>query len=169
METASAADLFERYHLPVYRYFRRMIRRPDVAEDLTQELFLRVVRGLPRYRPMGREAAWVFQIARNVLAEFRRQRGTDYVGIEQAGRLATESHQVLAFGLGEALDLLPEADREMVLLREVVGLTYLEIAETCSTTTEAVRSRLYRARGQLQEYLAGTRTTRLKSLSREPS
>jgi RNA polymerase sigma factor (sigma-70 family) len=58
------ASLFERHRLPVYRFLRRLLRDGAVAEDLTQETFLRALSG--RYHADGRERAWVFQIARNL-------------------------------------------------------------------------------------------------------
>jgi RNA polymerase sigma-70 factor (ECF subfamily) len=64
---ADAADLFARYARSVYRYFHQMTGRPDLAEDLTQQVFLRIVRSLPRYEARGCEAGWVFRIAENVL------------------------------------------------------------------------------------------------------
>jgi RNA polymerase sigma-70 factor (ECF subfamily) len=170
MPFVSAADLFDRYHLAAYRFFHRMTRRPDVAQDLTQELFLRVVRDLGRYRPMDREAAWLFRIARRVLADHQRsRRGADDPSLAEVEDIGTKAGQLLAFGLAEAIDLLSPADRQMLLLREVVGLGYAEIADACETTTEAVRCRLYRARGQLRELLAGSREPFKKPITRESS
>jgi RNA polymerase sigma-70 factor (ECF subfamily) len=160
METTSAADLFERYHLAAFRYFCRMTGRADTAEDLTQELFLAIVRGLPGYRPVGREAGWVFRIAQHVLARHFRPPRREDTGTDAAEGVATPSHQVLAIGLAEALRLLPVADREVILLREVIGLGYAEIAETVGATEDAVRARLFRARIKLRHRLGGrSRTT----------
>jgi RNA polymerase sigma factor (sigma-70 family) len=169
METINAADLFERYHLAAFRYFRRMTGQPDTAEDLTQELFLTIIRGLPGYRPMGREAGWVFQVAQTVLARHFRPRPSVEVGAEAAEDVTTASHQVLAVGLAEALRLLPVADRQVLLLREVIGLGYAEIAEAVGTTQDAVRARLFRARVQLRNRLGGRSRATATSVLRDYS
>ncbi len=108
MPSALPAVLFERYHVSVFRFFRRIIRDPDVAEDLTQELFLRVVRDADRSRPLHSEAAWVFRIARHVLADHvRAGQGGDYeLSVADPENVGQEPGQLLAFGLREALDLL---------------------------------------------------------------
>ena len=71
---ATAGELFDRHGLTVFQYFRRMTGSRDIAEDLTQEVFLRVVRGFHRYQAHGRETAWVFQVARTVLPATGRRR-----------------------------------------------------------------------------------------------
>src|SRR6185437_6172839 len=68
----TAADLFHRHHLPLFRYLYRLTGRRDVAEDVVQDVFLRVVRRLDDYQTMGREAAWLFTIARRLLLDRRR-------------------------------------------------------------------------------------------------
>jgi RNA polymerase sigma-70 factor (ECF subfamily) len=151
----SAAEIFDRQHLRVYRYFRRLVGAADLAEDLTQEVFLRVVRGLDRYQAQGREAAWVFRIARNVLLDHRRARAA---APETSGDIDTVTilpDHVLAFDMREALGLLSPTDRHVYVLREVVGLSYGEIAEVCELTQDAVRARLRRARIELRARLRG--------------
>ena len=73
MEPPRAAGLFERHHLAVYRFLRRATGDGPAAEDLTQDVFLRIVRGLDRYEDRLRERAWVFRIARNVLIDRHRR------------------------------------------------------------------------------------------------
>ena len=152
MET-TATDLFERYHVPAYRYFLRATGSQDVAQDLTQELFLRVLRGLKTYKP-EREGGWLFRIARNLVLDYRRRQLPRHVGLADARRLGTEATQLFAFGLSEALSLLSESDRDLFLLREVTGLNYAELAGVCDTTPENVRSRVCRARCRLKELLS---------------
>lgn len=154
MSESDAAVLFERYHLSIFRYVRRMTRRDDVAEDLTQEVFVRVVRGQERYEARGRDAAWLFRIARNLLVDYRRQaaRRPEPTGdVEQAARPA---RQPLATDLHEALGQLAETDRDVFLLREMGGLSYQEIARVCGVTPDGVRSRIHRARKSLRTALA---------------
>jgi RNA polymerase sigma-70 factor (ECF subfamily) len=151
---ASADELFERHALAVYRYFRRMTGRPDVAEDLTQDVFLRVVRSIDGYQLRNREVSWVFRIARNVLVDHWQKTNPAEVAVADIEEPAAEETQILALGFHEALRLLATGDRDVYLLRERGGLTYQEIAQACETTEEAVRSKLYRARRQIKRLLS---------------
>lgn len=154
-ESLDVRSIFERHHLGVFRYLRRILGSSADAEDLTQETFLRVMRGLPGYRPDGREAAWVFEIARNLALNRRRdvaRRPEHGSGIPELAR-----HSPPALELEQALAALPDLDRDCFLLRESGGLGYAEIAAACGITDDAVRSRIHRARTALRAALAGTR------------
>jgi len=151
----SAAAIFDTYHLAVYRYFRRLLGDREAAEDLTQEVFLRVIRGLDRYESLGRESAWVFRIARNVFFDNRRARRPDATRLGDIEACGVESDHVLAFDIQEALRLLSVHDCQVFVLKEVVGLSYAEIADATDVTENSVRSRLRRARLQLRASLRG--------------
>jgi RNA polymerase sigma-70 factor (ECF subfamily) len=151
MET-SATDLFERYSGKAYRYFLRVTGRPDLAEDLVQELFLRAVKHLGAGRTEG-DTKWLFGIARNLVVDHWRKSVPPHVPLATARDLHTPATQVVAFGVWEALGLLSPQDRDLVLLREVTGLSYTDLAEVCETTVENVRSRMSRARGRLRALL----------------
>jgi len=150
----TADDLFARHHRDVYRYLVRMTGRRDEADDLSQDVFLRVVRALENGGPPGHERAWVFSIARNLLADRWRQDQRRGIEVEQVLEPAAEGTQALAVGLAEALGRLPDADREMFLLREIGGLSYQELAAVSDSTVEAVRARLWRARSALRRLLS---------------
>jgi RNA polymerase sigma factor (sigma-70 family) len=155
VRTTNAAAIFERHHLAVFRYFRRMTGRPDLAQDLSQEVFLRVVRGLEAYQDLGHEVSWLFRIARNVFIDHRRRARDEPVAFSEVEGVTADCRNLVAFGLQEALALLSERDREVFVLRETEGLTYAEIAVACETTEESVKSRLRRARLQLRTLLSG--------------
>lgn len=150
----TAGELFVRHGLTVFQYFCRATGSRDLAEDLTQEVFLRVVQGIHRYRPHGRESAWVFQVARTVLLRHWLNQGPPHVSMTEIREPSHQPSPVAAIGFYEAMGLLPRAEREMFLLKEQAGLTYAEIARTCETTEEAVRSKLYRARRLLKRVLS---------------
>jgi RNA polymerase sigma-70 factor (ECF subfamily) len=120
-------------------------------------VFLRVVRGVQQYQTIGREAAWVYRIARHVLVDHQRKHAERPRSLTEAdaGDAAGPPSQVVAFGLQEAVSRLPEAEREVFLLRELAGLTYREIALVCETTEDGVWARLYRARNRLRGLLSG--------------
>ena len=122
------------------------------AEDLTQEVFLHVVRGSHEYEPRQRERAWVFRIARNVFLDHWRHERRTPTGEADVERTIQPS-QSSRISLREALARLPADDREAFLLREIAGLSYAEIAATTSSTVAAVRSRIYRARLALRDML----------------
>lgn len=152
----TARRLFETYHPAVFRFLLRMTGRRVVAEDLLQETFLRVVRARPESRIEGRERAWLFRIARNVVLTRRRgdARRPRPAALEEepAGSAAAPPLENLA--LEQALARLRDDHREAFLLREVGGLGYDEIASACDVTPDAVRNRIYRARQELRAVLA---------------
>ena len=69
MDQRAVSDLFDRHHLALFRYAYRYTRRPDLAEDIVQEVFLRVVRGRDSYNERQRETAWLFTIAHRLLVD----------------------------------------------------------------------------------------------------
>jgi RNA polymerase sigma-70 factor (ECF subfamily) len=148
---AQVDDLFARYREPVFRFLRRLLRDGAAAEDLTQEAFLRAMRGT--YRANGHERAWIFEIARNLARDHARasaRRPATEVFEDAAGPL---TDRAMALTLDAALASLDDDDREVFLLKEVGGLSYAEIAEACGLTPDAVRSRLHRTRLTLRKHL----------------
>ena len=159
MSALDVARLFERHHLAVFRFLRRMTGSPSLAEDLTQEVFLRVVRSRDGYDERSREISWIFRIARNVMVDRHRAkaRSPQDASIRDADVVSRPATQVLTAILDDALAQLPEDDREAFLMREVGGLGYREIAEASGATPDAARMRIYRARLALREALGASR------------
>jgi RNA polymerase sigma-70 factor (ECF subfamily) len=147
-------DVFIRHRRDIYRYLVRTTGRPDAADDLSQEVFLRVVRALRNGGPVGHERGWVFSIARNLVRDRQRSQRTGPVMVETFSEPATAGTQAMAFGLAEALAALADDDRDVFLLKEIGGLSYAEIAVACNCSVEAVRSRLFRTRAALRTTLA---------------
>ena len=156
-------ELFQRYHLGVFRYLRRSTGSADRAQDLTQEVFLRALRSLPGYRAEGRERAWIFTLARNVLLNDRRDLARQ-IETQSDPEPSTSVNRVepgLRLDLESALASLPALDRDVFLLREIGGLGYAEIAKACEISPDSVRSRIYRARMALRATLDTGRTGRV--------
>jgi RNA polymerase sigma factor (sigma-70 family) len=147
-----AKRLFAQHGTVVHRYFTRLTGNITAAEDLTQEVFLRVVRAAGSYEHRERERAWIFCIARNVLLDLRRQEARASA-VDSRLEPITPAAQGTRAGLREALARLAPEDREAFLLREIAGLSYSEIAAATDSTIPAVRSRIYRARQALREML----------------
>jgi RNA polymerase sigma-70 factor, ECF subfamily len=159
MDATRIGELFEWHGQEVYRYLKRCTGQAAVAEELTQDVFLRLLRAMDGYEARGRDVAWVFRVARNVAIDYRRRdsRRPHLVDADPDayGRPAAD------FSLQDALARLDETDRDLFLLRELAGLTYDELAQETGLTTAAVRSRLYRARMALRAALrCGSRTSR---------
>lgn len=153
---ADAEVLFTAHRDGVFRYLTRIVGQED-ARELTQEVFLRVTRSAVPSTDAGGRRAWLFRIARNLaLNHIRddRKRRTTGDPLPDAGAPAT---QALAAALREALDKVPELDRDVFLMREIGGLSYEEISFACQLTSDAVRSRLHRARLQLRTLLTGAK------------
>lgn len=123
------ADLFERHHRPVFSFLRRMTGSNEDAEDLTQEVFVRVLKAIHGYQERSLERAWVFRIARNVGLDHNRARGrapaVEPVCDRHVARLPDPQDSRLA--LQQALARLGDAEREAFLMREAGGLGYAEI------------------------------------------
>jgi RNA polymerase sigma-70 factor (ECF subfamily) len=151
----TALDLFERHHVAVFRFLRRMeLSAPD-AEDLTQEVFLRVLRTVGSYEERQLERAWVFRIARNVwLDHWRaRRRAPLQEPFSEPNVGTTGTARIDGLALDQALTQLGEAEREAFVMRELGGLSYLEIAEATGATADAIRNRIHRARLALRKVL----------------
>jgi RNA polymerase sigma-70 factor (ECF subfamily) len=137
----------------VFRYLRRIVGATEAAQDLTQEVFLRVSRaGVPDSTDIGRRA-WVFRIARNLALNHVRDSHRRPATVELADA-AVPATQELWVALQHAINGLPDADRDIFVLRESAGLSYQEIAAACDVSLETVRSRLHRARQTLRSELS---------------
>jgi RNA polymerase sigma-70 factor (ECF subfamily) len=147
----SAEALFTTHRDGIFRYLCRIVG-PGEASDLTQEVFLRVSRASVPDIPPEALRAWIFRIARNLALNHRRDAGRRPSTTE----LTDVSHrppQETSLAMRQALDHLAPLDRDVFLLRELSGLSYGEIADSCDLTLDAVRSRLHRARQQLRAAL----------------
>jgi RNA polymerase sigma-70 factor, ECF subfamily len=149
------------YQIPVYNYVLRMVGDRTLAEDLTQEVFLRVFQGLPRFSHGSKFTTWLFQVTKNrVLDELRatERRPRAVVDLDDIPPL-----EVLdaPFERLEAIDAVWRAvealsvDLKMaLLLRDVVGLSYGEIADSLEVTLATVKWRIWKAREDVQLALA---------------
>jgi RNA polymerase sigma-70 factor (ECF subfamily) len=161
-EPGAFEDLVIAHQHRVYGLALRMLGRPAEAEDVAQEVFFRAHRGLAGFRGDARLSTWLHTICSRLcltrLAE-RRQRGDpDDTALATLadGRAGPEEHAArgeLATALQAALDRLDPERRLVVLLRDVEGLAYEEIAAALDLPVGTVRSRLSRARAELRERL----------------
>jgi RNA polymerase sigma-70 factor (ECF subfamily) len=145
------------YEIPVYNYVLRLVGDRSLAEDLTQEVFFRVYQGLPNFSLRSKFTTWLFQVTKNrVLDELRavERRPRANVALDDVPPL-----EVLdaPFERLEAIDAVWRAvenltvDLKMaLLLRDIVGMSYTEIADALEITLATVKWRIYKAREEVQ-------------------
>lgn len=147
------AELFDRYHGPLFGFFRRRLANQERAEDLTQETFLAVIRATARYEPRSMVRTYLYGIALKLLAEERRRRAKDPPAPEVTPEPATGDAYDTVLWVRQALEKLDATDREVLMLREYEQLSYGEIAQLLRVPVNTVRSRLFRARMALRDCL----------------
>ena len=150
-------ELYARYSGPLYGFFRRRLENPQRAEDLAQETFLAVIRGVSHYEPRALVRTYLYGIALNLIASERRKQRGPQVMADPASEPMTPGTQESGLWVREALARLDLADREILMLREYEQLSYGEIAELLRIPVNTVRSRLFRARMALKEHLNPTK------------
>jgi RNA polymerase sigma-70 factor (ECF subfamily) len=145
------------YEQPVYNYVLRLTGDRVLSEDLTQEVFLRVFQGLPSFSLRSRFTTWLFQVTKNrVLDELRamERRPRAIVALEDIPPLevvdAPVERQETIDAVWRAVEGLNPDLKMALLLRDVVGLSYAEIAETLEITLATVKWRIYKAREEVQ-------------------
>lgn len=153
------ALIVESYEIPVFNYVRRLVNDRTLAEDLTQEVFLRVYLSLPRFSFRAKFTTWLFQVAKNrVVDELRAQERRPRPANLAAERLhavdppAERAEMVDA--LWRAIDRLDLDLKLAILLRDVAGFSYSEIGEILEITLPTVKWRIYKAREGVQLALA---------------
>ena len=145
-------DLFERYRDPIYGFFRRRVWPDGRAEELAQETWVAVIRGIVRYEPRALFRTYLYGIAFKLLTDERRRQARNKK--TTTGREPSTGESVeLAFQARDALEKLDVADREIIMLREYEQLSYSEIAELLRMPLNTVRTRLFRARIALKRLM----------------
>src|SRR5215467_7844089 len=146
-------ELFARYREPLYGFFRRRLASKDRAEDLAQETFLAVIRAAYRYEPRAMVKTYFYSIALKLLAAERRRLSGNEPQLEPEDEPAQETASDAAVWVRQALEKLEPGEREILMLREYEQLNYEEIAELLRLPVNTVRSRLFRARITLKDFL----------------
>jgi RNA polymerase sigma-70 factor (ECF subfamily) len=156
------AIIVRTYETPVYNYVLRLTNGDKaLAEDLTQEVFLRVFQGLPKFSLRCKFTTWLFQVTKNrVLDELRarERRPSTPVNLDDAPYLEVVDQPVERVeaidALWRSIEQLPVDLKMALLLRDVVGLSYNEIADSLEITLATVKWRIFKAREDVQVALA---------------
>jgi len=154
---AAFENMFHRWKDPVYGYVLKMVRDYSTAQDITQEVFLRVMKAVHSYNHRGRFRQWLFTIASNLVMDHarktKRRREVSADDSDISDRTATDTLTALPAGslseselresLLHAVESLPQEQRSVLLLRQYAGLSFKEIAvlDDCSINTALSRMR----------------------------
>ena len=170
-QEAAFRELVRRYERPVFSLLYRMVRNRELAEDLSQETFIKVLNALASYRPEYKFSSWVFKIANNAAIDHLRRRELDTLSLEGSPHADTaEKVEATALQIGEraesALDAVASKElgseieraiaklrpeyRTCILLRHVEGRPYEEIAEMLDLPLGTVKTYIHRARNELR-------------------
>jgi RNA polymerase sigma factor (sigma-70 family) len=152
----SLAELVGYWHEPVWQYVRRMLDRPGLADDVSQEAWAAALKALPALRQPERFPAWIFTIARRSVMNHLRQKYREVDPIEGDPAGGDEVGAVLDRAqVAEGLTGLPVPEREVLILFYLHDLTLEECAQVLAVPTGTVKSRLFRARRLLRDHLIG--------------
>jgi RNA polymerase sigma-70 factor (ECF subfamily) len=170
--TQDFRTIYASYHPRIFRYLTRLVGQSE-AEDLTQEVFFRVNRGLPDFKGDAKFSTWIYRIATNVATDRIRSRssqesrsgkavpldeqlneeGVDLKGDKKPSLEKEAIRKEMSSCVQDYINSLPESYRVPVTLSEIGGLTNKEIAEALGLTVETVKIRLHRGRAKLKEKL----------------
>lgn len=153
----TAEQAFDDYHKAVYRFAYRLLGRADLAEDVTQDCFLSILREPQRWDAARADMkTYLFSIARNLaFKRYRDERREMQVDEDGAISLADQRpDQEISAAVAQAVGRLPDLQREALILFEYEGFQLVEIAQIVNADLGVVKSRLHRAREGLKRVLA---------------
>jgi RNA polymerase sigma-70 factor (ECF subfamily) len=175
---AAYRELIRRYQRPVFSLVYRMVRDRELAEDLTQETFVKVLNAVESYRPEYKFSSWIFKIANNASIDHLRRRSLDTLSLDGSPHAQTaEAVEATTLQIGDSAEspLEEVANRELglqidlaiaqlrpeyqscIILRHIEGRPYEEIAEILDLPLGTVKTYIHRARNELRILLNDTR------------
>ncbi len=158
-ELGHASELFELYNKQLYNFFAKISYDREVAHDLTQNVFLRLIKFRHTYREEMRFKPWIYQIARNVFADHYRKNKTlknDNVDIEMVGETLGDLDETVIRNEQErilylSMERLKVEDREILLMSKFQKMKYEEISKVLDTSVPAVKTKVHRAIKRLKD------------------
>jgi RNA polymerase sigma-70 factor (ECF subfamily) len=154
--------LYQRYRVDVFRYLYYRTGNLQAAEDLTSEVFLRMLRAIENYQPTGVSFdAWLFQIARNVAIDhYRKSRHRQHLPLDDELVARDErvensvERELISENLAEALAQLNETQRDVIVMRFVVGMRIAQVAQTLHKSEDAIKGLQRRGLMALRDILS---------------
>ena len=140
--------IFERYHVRLYNFYYQMVKDVAVCEDLTQNVFLKVIKYKHSYKG-GKFVSWIFKIARNLFYDhYQEQKKTQsFEDIDDVtGEIDEETieKEENVTHLMKALNELNEKDKELIVMNRIEGIKYEQIAEIVGSNTTAIKTKIHR-------------------------
>lgn len=167
-DEAAFEELIRQYEKKVYTLCFRMCGNSEDAEEAAQDAFLALWRGIDRFRQESSLSTWIYRLATNACIDTlrRRKKQSGSVSLDDEELCVdavdtspqpqeTVEHRETQKLLQEGLSALPEEYRKVLILREIEGLSYTEIAESASIELGTVKSRISRGRSLLRNFLSG--------------
>jgi RNA polymerase sigma-70 factor (ECF subfamily) len=175
-ERKAFVELVRRHNRPIYNFVLRQLRMPSVAEDVTQDVFMRLVQNAAEFKHEARFSTWLYTIARNLcIDQLRKLSHRRHASLDQRegnqpdaqllgetisdpSPLSSAEHNALSSevrsSIVRAVDSLPDDQREVFLLREVASLPFRDIAEITGVGENTVKSRMRYALDRLKDALS---------------
>jgi RNA polymerase sigma factor (sigma-70 family) len=154
---AEMSILFERYHIKLYNYFLKMGLDYEISQDLTQNLFYRMIKYRQSYKDGLSVKSWIYQIARNLHMDYRNsQKKSDDLFAKAETLSADVTDEQETYGeeeyekLGQALLALSDGQRELIVLSKFQGMKYEEISMITDQSVPAIKVAVHRAVKQLR-------------------
>jgi RNA polymerase sigma factor (sigma-70 family) len=155
-----AAVLFDRYHKRIFNFLARMTMDRDMAEDLSQNVFLRMIKYRGSYREGNKFMPWIYQLARNIFSDHYQASKNKYAGfldVEKMGNTMADSEESKMQDdreelLQRSMARLDEEQRELLVLTRFQHLKYEEVATMLDTTVANIKIKVHRAIGKLREH-----------------
>ena len=155
-----ATLLFERYNRRIYNFLARMTMDRELAEDLTQNVFLRIMKYRHSYRHGAKFHSWIYQIARNVFSDhYQREKNkfSDFIDVDRisdymADNDEREGQEEKESLLHRSMARLTDEQREVLILTRFQQMKYEEVAALMDTTVANIKVKVHRALSRLREY-----------------
>ena len=166
MEAVKGGDLqrvsllFERYHKRIFNFLARMTMDRELAEDLTQNVFMRIMKYKSSYRDGLRFQSWIYQVARNVFSDHyqaHKNKFADFVDIEKVSDFIQDAEESAQLDeqeklLQRSMAMLSEEQRELLVLTRFQHMKYEEVAQIMDTTVANIKVKVHRAIARLREH-----------------
>ena len=149
--------LFDRYHLRIFNFFNQMVSNKSVSEDLTQDVFFKIIKYRTSYN-QGNFAAWIFTISRNIFSSYYQKTKKERTNEIDDDKMTSESDDFNLSNRNEeithlqkALLKLNENERELIIMHRYQEIKYEQIAEIIGSSEGAVKVKMHRALKKLKE------------------
>ena len=165
--TTKFEQIFETFHQKVFNYIFRIVGNRDNAEDILQEVFLKVYQGLPAYREKKKLAPWIFTVTRNTINDYFRKKKIyqsyfletdDSINLDNLSKTENSPETIyISQEINDKFELiivnLPYKLKEIFLLRHEAGISFKEISDILDCPVNTLLGRMYLANKQVREQM----------------